>query len=289
MKKILLMSAIVAAVLMGCEPEIPEPKPEILEPKPEIVMVRLTYDVNNAEFTSEVPTNTEVESGSALTTVELPTLTDSENYIFVGWYNGETKVETGYKITSDTLLVAKWSKPVNSLALNLGTIMLKQNQSSQLVALATPNDVTTKFTWSVEGSDAIRVDQNGLVTISENVSQESYGYVIATNQNKSVRCLVGVATQETFIFDVDNVYVVTGKGTVAVGTVRNGSVKVDDTIYILGGETPLESVATGIDKNKALVDEATVGDEVGILTRSISKEQIKSGYIISSYCFPPLE
>ena len=64
---------------------------------------------DNSEYTGDLPADITVESGTKLTAEQLKGLADTDNYIFEGWYDGETKAEGGtYTVTKDVTLVAKW-------------------------------------------------------------------------------------------------------------------------------------------------------------------------------------
>ena len=71
----------------------------------------VSYDVNktyNSECVQAPPASINVKEGYALTEAQLPTLSDTKNYIFIGWYEGENQVSSGYNVTKNLTLVAKW-------------------------------------------------------------------------------------------------------------------------------------------------------------------------------------
>jgi len=85
-----------------------------------------------------------------------------------------------------------------------------------------------------------------------------------------------------FLMAVEDVFSITGRGTVATGRVERGKIKVGDPVEIVGlGETK-SSVATGLEMFRKLLDEAIAGDNIGILLRGIEKDQVERGQVIAA-------
>ncbi len=87
-------------------------------------------------------------------------------------------------------------------------------------------------------------------------------------------------TDKPFLLAVEDVFSITGRGTVATGRVERGQVKVGDNIEIVGIKDTQKSVVTGIEMFRKLLDDARAGDNVGILLRGIEKSQIERGQVI---------
>jgi elongation factor Tu len=87
-------------------------------------------------------------------------------------------------------------------------------------------------------------------------------------------------TDKPFLLAVEDVFSITGRGTVATGRVERGIVKVSDNIEIVGIKDTQKSVVTGIEMFRKLLDDARAGDNVGILLRGIEKEQIERGQVL---------
>ncbi len=83
-----------------------------------------------------------------------------------------------------------------------------------------------------------------------------------------------------FLMPVEDVFTITGRGTVATGRVERGVLKLGDKVEIVGIRPTQESVATGIEMFKKLLDYAEAGDNVGILLRGINRDQIQRGQVI---------
>ncbi len=84
-----------------------------------------------------------------------------------------------------------------------------------------------------------------------------------------------------FLMPVEDIFTITGRGTVATGRIERGIIKVGEPVEIVGLiEKPLQSVCTGVEMFKKLLDEGEAGDNAGILLRGIEKKDIKRGMVI---------
>src|SRR5579872_2146701 len=90
-------------------------------------------------------------------------------------------------------------------------------------------------------------------------------------------------TDQPFLMAVEDVFSITGRGTVATGRVERGVVKVGENIEIVGIHDTGKSVVTGIEMFRKLLDDARAGDNVGVLLRGIEKAQIERGQVL---CVP---
>nr|BAA88134.1 EF-Tu [Porphyromonas gingivalis] len=85
-----------------------------------------------------------------------------------------------------------------------------------------------------------------------------------------------------FLMPVEDVFSITGRGTVATGRIETGIVKTGDEVQIIGlGAEGMKSVVTGVEMFRKILDEGQAGDNVGLLLRGIDKDQIKRGMVIS--------
>ena len=89
-------------------------------------------------------------------------------------------------------------------------------------------------------------------------------------------------TDKPFLMAVEDVFSITGRGTVATGRIERGMVKVGDALDIVGLGEPKSSVATGIEMFRKLLDSGMAGDNVGILLRGIEKDQIERGQVLAA-------
>jgi elongation factor Tu len=89
---------------------------------------------------------------------------------------------------------------------------------------------------------------------------------------------------KTFLMPIEDVFSITGRGTVATGRIETGVINVGDPVEIIGmmkpGEKPLVSTVTGVEMFRKLLDRGEAGDNAGILLRGIDKEAIRRGMVI---------
>lgn len=89
------------------------------------------------------------------------------------------------------------------------------------------------------------------------------------------------ATDKPFLMPVEDVFSITGRGTVATGRVERGTVKVQDTVEIIGlTEERKSTVVTGVEMFRKLLDEAQAGDNIGVLLRGIQRDEIERGQVL---------
>jgi elongation factor Tu len=90
------------------------------------------------------------------------------------------------------------------------------------------------------------------------------------------------ATDKPFLMPVEDVFTITGRGTVATGRVERGSVKVGETIEIVGmTEKPKSTVVTGVEMFRKLLDSAVAGDNIGALLRGVERKEIERGQVLA--------
>ena len=87
-------------------------------------------------------------------------------------------------------------------------------------------------------------------------------------------------TDKPFLMPVEDVFSITGRGTVATGRIEAGIIHVGDEVEILGLGEDKKSVVTGVEMFRKLLDQGEAGDNVGLLLRGIDKESIKRGMVL---------
>ena len=88
------------------------------------------------------------------------------------------------------------------------------------------------------------------------------------------------AVDKPFLMPVEDVFSITGRGTVATGRIETGVIHVGDDVQILGLGEDKKSVVTGVEMFRKLLDEGQAGDNVGLLLRGIDKNEIKRGMVL---------
>ncbi len=85
-----------------------------------------------------------------------------------------------------------------------------------------------------------------------------------------------------FLMPVEDVFTITGRGTVATGRVEQGRIKVGDEVELVGFGADKKTVVTGVEMFRKLLDEAQAGDNVGLLLRGIDKEEVERGMVLAA-------
>ncbi len=89
-------------------------------------------------------------------------------------------------------------------------------------------------------------------------------------------------SEKPFLMPVEDVFSITGRGTVATGRVERGILKVQDKIHIVGlSEEPKETVCTGVEMFRKLLDQAEAGDNIGALLRGVQRTDIERGQVLA--------
>ena len=88
-------------------------------------------------------------------------------------------------------------------------------------------------------------------------------------------------TDKPFLMPVEDVFTITGRGTVATGRVERGQVKVGDTVEIVGITDTKSTVVTGVEMFRKLLDYAEAGDNIGALLRGITRDQVERGQVLA--------
>jgi elongation factor Tu len=89
------------------------------------------------------------------------------------------------------------------------------------------------------------------------------------------------ASDKPFLMPVEDVFSITGRGTVATGRVERGTVKVQDTVEIVGLRETRSTVVTGVEMFRKLLDQAIAGDNIGALLRGITRTEIERGQVLA--------
>ncbi len=88
--------------------------------------------------------------------------------------------------------------------------------------------------------------------------------------------------EKPFLMPVEDVFSITGRGTVGTGRVERGRIKVGDKVEIVGIKDTMETTVTGVEMFRKLLDQAEAGDNVGLLLRGIDKERLERGMVLAA-------
>ena len=84
-----------------------------------------------------------------------------------------------------------------------------------------------------------------------------------------------------FLMPVEDVFSITGRGTVATGRIERGVIKVGEEVALIGFDSDKKTVVTGVEMFRKLLDDGQAGDNVGLLLRGIAKEEIERGMVLA--------
>jgi elongation factor Tu len=88
-------------------------------------------------------------------------------------------------------------------------------------------------------------------------------------------------TDKPFLMPVEDIFTIQGRGTVATGRIERGIIKVNEPVEIVGIKDTQNSVCTGVEMFKKLLDEGRAGDNVGLLLRGVERKEIERGQVIA--------
>jgi elongation factor Tu len=89
-------------------------------------------------------------------------------------------------------------------------------------------------------------------------------------------------TDKPFLMPVEDVFSITGRGTVATGRVERGTLKVSDTVEIVGlADEARSTVVTGVEMFRKMLDQAVAGDNIGALLRGVQRDEIERGQVLA--------
>ena len=89
-------------------------------------------------------------------------------------------------------------------------------------------------------------------------------------------------TDQPFLMPVEDVFTITGRGTVATGRVERGELKVGDNVEIVGlADKPKDTVVTGVEMFRKILDSAEAGDNIGALLRGVDRKEIERGQVLA--------
>ena len=90
------------------------------------------------------------------------------------------------------------------------------------------------------------------------------------------------ATDKPFLMPIEDVFSISGRGTVVTGRIGRGIVKIGDEVEIVGINDTRKTVVTGVEMFNKLLDEGRAGDNVGCLLRGIEKKEVERGQVLAS-------
>jgi elongation factor Tu len=90
------------------------------------------------------------------------------------------------------------------------------------------------------------------------------------------------AKDRPFLMPIEDVFTISGRGTVVTGRVERGIVKVGDEVEIVGLKPTMKTVATGVEMFRKLLDQGEAGDNIGVLLRGTKREEVERGQVLAA-------
>ena len=87
--------------------------------------------------------------------------------------------------------------------------------------------------------------------------------------------------EKPFLMPVEDVFSISGRGTVVTGRIERGIVKVNDEVEIIGLKPTVKTICTGVEMFRKLLDEGQAGDNVGVLLRGTKREEVERGQVLA--------
>ncbi|MDV6376635.1 elongation factor Tu, partial [Deinococcus arenicola] len=88
-------------------------------------------------------------------------------------------------------------------------------------------------------------------------------------------------TDKAFLMPVEDVFTITGRGTVATGRIERGIVKIQDEVEVVGLRDTKKTTVTGVEMHRKLLDSGMAGDNVGVLLRGVARDDVERGQVLS--------
>jgi len=179
--------------------------------------------------------------------------------------------------TREHILLARQVNVPNIIVFLNKVDMVADKEILDLVEMEV-RDLLTKYKFPgdkvpiIRGSalKALADDPEGIKSIEELIKQ------IDEYIQEPVR-----ATDKPFLMPVEDVFTISGRGTVVTGRVERGIAKVNEEVEIVGLKATKKTVITGVEMFKKTLDEARAGDNVGLLIRGIEKDDVQRGQVIA--------
>jgi elongation factor Tu len=137
--------------------------------------------------------------------------------------------------------------------------------------------------YDFPGDDIPVIQGSGLKALESGDPNSEWGQKITELMN-AVDSYIPVperAVDRPFLMPVEDVFSITGRGTVATGRIERGTVKVGETIQIVGMGSEKSTTVTGVEMFRKLLDEGQAGDNVGLLLRGVGKEEVERGMVLA--------
>jgi elongation factor Tu len=163
--------------------------------------------------------------------------------------------------------------------------MLKDDEREEMIAMVEEEirDLLKKYSFPKEGQGEIPIVYGSALKALEGEDTD-LGMKAIDKLMESLDNYVPVPkriTDKPFLMPVEDVFSITGRGTVATGRVESGVLKINEEVEIVGIRDTTKTVVTGIEMFRKLLDQAEAGDNIGALLRGTKKDDIERGQVLA--------
>lgn len=138
--------------------------------------------------------------------------------------------------------------------------------------------------YGFEGNEVPVVFGSAFMALNDEEDEEGYGVRSILRLMKAVDETIPVPKRTVdcdFLMPIEDVYTISGRGTVVTGRVEKGRIKTGDTVEIVGLRASREAVCTGVEMFRKLLDQGEAGDNIGVLLRGIEKGDVERGQVLA--------
>lgn len=163
--------------------------------------------------------------------------------------------------------------------------MLKDDEREEMIAMVEEEirDLLKKYGFPKEGQGEIPIVY-GSALKALNGDDDELGMKSIDRLMEALDTYVPVpkrVTDKPFLMPVEDVFSITGRGTVVTGRVETGTLKVNDEVEIVGIRETQKTVVTGIEMFRKILDQAEAGDNIGALLRGTKKDEVERGQVLA--------
>jgi len=157
--------------------------------------------------------------------------------------------------------------------------MLDDAELQELVEMEV-RELLAKYEFPGDSTPIVR----GSALLALNGDSTEYGEPAIWRLMKAVDSFIPTpvrAVDQPFLMPVEDVFTITGRGTVATGRIERGIIKVGESVEVVGFKDTQTTTITGVEMFRKLLDEGQAGDNVGLLLRGLTREQVERGQVLS--------
>src|SRR5437763_98567 len=172
---------------------------------------------------------------------------------------------------------------------NVGTIGHIDHGKTTLTACITKvlakNNPKVKYRSFDSIDNAPEEKARGITIATAHVEYETknrhYAHVDCAGHADDIKNMITGAVDKPFLMPIEDIFSISGRGTVVTGRIERGIVKVGEEMEVVGFTPTFKTVITGVEMFKKLLDEGQAGDNVGLLPRGTKKEEVERGQVVA--------